>query len=387
MIQKTQTSEMQKTFADFFSACPENVMLFAKGRTGLYAVLKAMGLGPGDEIIVPGYTCMVVPSAARFLNICCRYVDIDPLTYNINPVLLDSCLSRKTKALIVQHTYGIPADMDPIMQWAQKKNIAVIEDCCHVFGSRYRGRLCGTFGAASFFSGQWNKPFSTGLGGMLLINDRRLLPELQNICAMAEDVSFVENMRLKMQIAAYNAFVTPRTNAMMTNAYRFFSRMGITAGSSTNEELAGKMPPGYLKKMAPAQMQEGAANLCHIEDSIEARKTNTGLYTGMLQRTPYKPLMLDSHQESFILRYPVRVANKKECLRLAAQRRFEIGSWFEVPLHPEGTDMEALGYLEGMCPEAEKASREVINLPTHLKITPREAERIIHFLCRHAQPA
>lgn len=129
------------------------------------------------------------------------------------------------------------------------------------------------------------------------------------------------------------------------------------------------------------------ANLRHIENSIAARQENAAVYTGMLRHTPFKPLENHLQQDSVILRYPVRISNKKELLKKAAQKHYEIGSWFEVPLHPEGTDMAAPGLLDGMCPEAERASREVINLPTHSKITTREAERIIQFLCCHAQPA
>jgi len=378
---------MQNMFAHFFKAPPNAVFLFAKGRVGLYAVLQALGLGQGDEIIVPGYTCMVVPSAARFLKLRCHYVDIDPNTYNINPALLDACLSPATKAVIVQHTYGIPADMDLIMQWAEKNNLAVIEDCCHAFGSQYRGRLCGTFGTAAFFSGQWNKPFSTGLGGMLLLNDHSLLPALQTIYNKTGAISFAENLRLTLQIAAYNTCVTPRTNAIITRAYRLLSRLGIAAGSSTNEELAGTMPPGYLKKMADVQMREGAKNLLQIDEDIAARKKNTARYTSLLYNTPFKALENCNEQDCLLLRYPVRVANKQECLRQAARDQLEIGSWFEVPLHPEGTDMAAFDYRQGMCPEGEKACREVINLPTHKKIDDREIERVMHFLHTYARPA
>jgi dTDP-4-amino-4,6-dideoxygalactose transaminase len=247
--------------------------------------------------------------------------------------------------------------------------------------------LCGTFGNTSFFSGQWNKPFSSGLGGILLVNDNSFLHDLESIYDQAENVSFAENVRLKTQIMAYNTIITPRTNAMITDLYRFLSRIGIAAGSSSNEELEGKMPSGYFKKMAPCQIKEGEKNLRHIQRSIDARKKNTKIYSIELKKIGFKPLRETPDFDSIILRYPLRVANKKEVLRLAARYRLEIGSWFEVTLHPEGTDMTALGYHEGMCPNAEKASREVINLPTHHKITQKEISRIIEFLKRNAKPA
>lgn len=378
---------MKELFASFFSTQSKNIFLFSKGRVGLYAVLKALNIKEGDEIIIPGYTCMVVPSAASFLNIKCRYADINPETYNINPSELDKHLTESTKALIVQHTYGIPADMNPVLQWADKNNISVIEDCCHAFGSRYKGRLCGTFGMASFFSGQWNKPFSSGLGGILLVNEKSLLQNLNSIYDQAVGVSFLENMRLKAQIIAYNSVVTPRTNVLVTDLYRFLSKVGITAGSSSNQELAGKIPPGYLKKMAPCQIREGQKNLRGIQKTLNARKQNTEIYTKALVNLGYQSIKHDPNSDCVILRYPVHVANKKEVLRLAARNRLEIGSWFETPLHPEGTDMGAFGYYEGMCPESDKASREVINLPTHDKITLKEIHRIIEFLKKHTKPA
>jgi dTDP-4-amino-4,6-dideoxygalactose transaminase len=377
---------MRELFAKYFNKNEENIFLFSKGRVGLYAALKALGLSKGDEIIMPGYTCMVVPSAARFLGLECKYVDIDPETYNIDLREINSVLNEKTRAIIVQHTYGIPLKMDSFLEISGNKNISLIEDCCHSFGSRYKAQLCGTFGAASFFSGQWNKPFSTGLGGILMVNDNKLLPDIENIFNKADTSSFIENLRLKLQIMAYNRFVTPGTNYMITKIYRQLSRIGIMTGSSSNEELKGKMPPQYLKKMSPCQMFEGRKNLLIIKNVIDARKKNTEIYAKELEKIGFEPLKLSSDRESVILRYPLRVANKDELLDLAFKMHFEIGSWFEIPLHPKGTDMTALGYQNGMCPVAEKASREVINLPTHQKISEREIYRIINFLKKYALP-
>ena len=127
----------------------------------------------GDELprkanmLMPGYTCMVVPSADQYAGLAAIYVDIDPDTFNVNPALLDAAARPDAAALIVQHTYGIPCDMAAIGDWTSRRGIPSIEDCCHSFGTKTNGRLCGTFGKFAFMSGQWNKPFSTGLGGML----------------------------------------------------------------------------------------------------------------------------------------------------------------------------------------------------------------------------
>jgi dTDP-4-amino-4,6-dideoxygalactose transaminase len=277
--------------------------------------------------------------------------------------------------------------MDEIMQWAADRGVVVLEDCCHAFGSLYKGRLCGTFGSAAFFSGQWNKPFSTGLGGMLLVNDEDLLQELNSIHRSADNVVFYENFRLKAQLLAYKSIVTPRTNALITGLYRFLSKKGIALGSSSPEELAGTMPRGYLKKMAPCQIAEGVVNLRCIDSNLAARRKNTALYDSGLKKIQFRHLELPGDTDCVVLRYPVRVGNKSEILKIAARKSLEIGSWFEVPLHPLGTDMASFGYNEGLCPESEKAAREVINLPTHAQITENEAQRIIGFLQEFALPA
>ncbi|MFH0922130.1 MAG: DegT/DnrJ/EryC1/StrS family aminotransferase [Fibrobacterota bacterium] len=359
--------------------------VFSKGRVGLYTLLKAMGVGVGDEVIVSGYTCVMVPSAPRFLGATCRYVDIDPVTYNLNPALLDAHLTPKTRALIIQHTYGIAQNMGPVLDWTGRNNIPIIEDCCHAFGSRWNGKLCGNFGVGTFFSGQWNKPFSTGLGGMLLVNDAKLLPEVERLYQAALSPSLTQEIRLWLQIKAYNMFVTPHTNALMMRLYRLMSGLGLAAGSSTNEEFEGEMPRNYFQRMAKVQIREGEKNILGIHALMAHRKEISALYKRELPGLGFRVIKEDPQVENVILRYPVRVVNKDELLKKAASKGIELGSWFEIPLHPAGIDMARFGYRQGMCPESEKACREVVNLPTHGKVTPEIAEKTLEFMKRYGR--
>ena len=130
---------------------------------------------------MPGYTCVVVPAAVQHAGLRPVYVDIDPDTYNLDPTRLDAAAGDRVSAVIVQHTYGIPADMAAVGAWASSRSLPVIEDCCHTFGVRIGGRLCGTLGSFAFMSGQWNKFFSTGLGGMLLVNETTLAERVAEI--------------------------------------------------------------------------------------------------------------------------------------------------------------------------------------------------------------
>lgn len=385
MMQDLRFDELSRRVAAFFGA--GRCFLLAKGRVGLYVGLRAMGLSAGSKVLMPGYTCMVVPSAVRFAGLEPRYLDIDPSTYNLDPGRLES-VADDVSAVIVQHTYGIPCEMEPILRWAGGRKIPVIEDCCHVFGSCYRNALCGTFGRFAFMSGQWNKPISTGLGGMLLVNDPALADRAAEII---RDEALVpgpfKSLLLRMQILAFQLFVRPTTAMKITSLYRALARLGLTIGSSSQPELRGEMPRRYLSAMAPCQVRQGLGEMAHIEENIRHRSRLTAFYQKELPRIGFAPLPGHLADGLPLLRFPVRVANKRAVLSLAGRSRVEIGSWFETPLHPEGTRMDAFGYRQGMCPEAEAASREVINLPTHRKVDDHTARETLDFLGRYARPA
>lgn len=129
---------------------------FWKGRVALYAILKALGIGEGDEVLVEGFTCVVVPNAVIFAGAKPVYIAPDPKTYNMDVSQIETAITSKTKAIIVQHTFGLPADMDSILNIAKKYNLRVIEDCAPALGAIYKGRKVGTFGDAAFLvlSGQ-----------------------------------------------------------------------------------------------------------------------------------------------------------------------------------------------------------------------------------------
>lgn len=371
--------------ADFFGQ--GRCFLLAKGRVGLYAGLRALNLPQNSKILMPGYTCMVVPSAAQFAGLKPIYADIDPATYNIDIRCVESAATQDTAGLIVQHTYGIPCNMAPLMDWATSRGVSVIEDCCHSFGSRVDGRLCGTFGKFAFMSGQWNKPFSTGLGGMLLVNDDELANRVAHIIATEASVpGAMKNLVLRAQILAHKILVRPATAIAVMLLYRALNRLGLVVGSSSQTELAGEMPERYLATMAPCQIRQGLREMARIHENIEHRVRLTKLYQAELPRLGFASLPTSVAEGMPLLRYPVRIANKPKVLASAVRARVEIGSWFEVPLHPEGTRMEAFGYRQGMCPEAEAAAREVVNLPTHRRVTTAVAERTLEFLRKQGRP-
>ncbi len=144
------------------------------GTAALHAGMFGLGIGSGDEIICPSMTYWASCAPVLSLGGTVRFADIDPQSLCIDPADIERHITKRTKAIVVVHYAGMPADMDPIMAIARKHGLRVIEDCSHSHGSRYKGKLTGTFGDIAAFSLMSAKSFSVGEGGMLLTDDRRV---------------------------------------------------------------------------------------------------------------------------------------------------------------------------------------------------------------------
>jgi perosamine synthetase len=358
----------------------DNILYFFKGRVALYAILKAVGIKQNDEVIIPGFTCIVVPNAITYLGAKPVYVDIDSSTYNIDTSKIEEKITDKTKVIITQHTYGIPAEMDEVLEIAGKHNLYVIEDSCHAIGSRYKGKEVGTSGDAAFFSSQWSKPVTTGLGGWAVVNEPGLMKKMESLYPEFTGPSFREDMLLRLQYLLYTKFFKPSTFWFAQNTYRMLSRFGIALGSSSSEELECRMPGGYEKKMSEWQKVLLIKKLKQIGTYIGYRKHIASLYEKLLPEYGIKSVKLPGYSEPVFLRYPVLVGDKRKVLGEAEEKRIEIGDWFVSPVHPNLEGWEKVYYRKGMCPVAEDICEHVINLPTHTRINEKEARKIVEFI-------
>ena len=362
-------------------------LAFWKGRIALYAILKSLGVGPGDEVIVPGYTCVMVPGPVLYTGAKPVYVDIEPEFFVTPADAVAAQVTPQTKAILVQHTYGFAAPVAEIRRFADQGGIPVLEDCCHTFGGRVDGRLLGTLGHAAFFSGQWNKPYSTGLGGLALVHDAALAKRVRAEQSAYPAPTHMAAFMLASQLLVYEFFIYPSTTALATRLFRWMSRKGLVVGSSSSAEFEPVMPVNYARGPAPVQCRLGRLEVARIADNLRQRSHATQRYLSELPRLGYHVPPIPENWDTPLLRFPVRVANKGEALARAAQYGVEIGSWFECPLHPIETNHRAFGYREHMCPASEKAAAEVINLPTHRRVSDRDIDKTLAFLRDMCRPA
>ena len=148
--------------------------MMANGTVTLEVAMQALGIGPGDEVIVPAYTWLATGTAVVVVGATPVVVDIEPDTYCIDPVEVEKAITPKTRAIIPVHLYGSMADMDKIMEIARKHNLYVIEDCAHTHGSEWAGKHAGTIGNVGSFSFQQSKTIASGEGGACITTDPAL---------------------------------------------------------------------------------------------------------------------------------------------------------------------------------------------------------------------
>lgn len=155
------------------------------GSVALDVAVRAIGIGPGDEVIMPTFTIISCASAIVRVGAKPVLVDCDAETWNMAVEQIESKISEKTKAIMVVHIYGLPTDMDPILKIAKKYGLKIIEDAAEAIGLNYKGLPCGSFGDVSIFSFYPNKHVTTGEGGMIVTNDKAVADRsrsMRNLC-------------------------------------------------------------------------------------------------------------------------------------------------------------------------------------------------------------
>jgi dTDP-4-amino-4,6-dideoxygalactose transaminase len=164
----TKTLEFERAFAGFHGA--RHGIAVTNGTAALEVTMAALGIGAGDEVIVPNFTFVATASAVLFANALPVLVDVLAGTYCIDPALAEAAITPRTKAMVAVHMGGHPADLDALTGLADRRGIALVEDCSHAHASEWRGKRIGTFGTAGTFSFQSSKLMTAGEGGIIISN-------------------------------------------------------------------------------------------------------------------------------------------------------------------------------------------------------------------------
>jgi perosamine synthetase len=156
-----------------------HAIAISSGTSGLHLCMRALRIGPGDEVIVPSFTFIAAANSIRYEGATPVFIDIECRTLNLDPALIEEAITPKTRAILVVHTFGHPAEMSVIMDTAQRHKLFVIEDACEAIGAEYHGQKVGSFGHAAVFAFYPNKQITTAEGGMIATRDEKLAAEMR----------------------------------------------------------------------------------------------------------------------------------------------------------------------------------------------------------------
>lgn len=378
LVEGPHLAQYEQAFADYLGV--KKAVSFGAARVALNAILKAMDIGPGDEVILPAYTCVVVPNAIRYTGARAVYADIDPNTFNLTVETVAPKITKHTKAILAQHTFGLPVDLDPLLELAKQYNIKVIEDCAGGLGGSYQGRKIGTWGDAAFFSTEHSKVISTETGGIAISNDHAVL---ERLVAIQQEYAYpdVEKVqRLLLQFASAALFLNPATQWWGHMIYTLCAEWFNFEPSTSDLECQGGLPDSYYKRLSNAQARLGLRQLGELDQNVAARRNAAQIYEPALLQLGYKPPQIVAGANPAFLRYPFSMFDREGLVRWGVENKMEIGIWFASVAHPPSTQLDKIGYQFGSCPIAEYAAQTTVNLPTHPLLKPKDIERIVDVL-------
>lgn len=341
-----------------------NAVSFGAGRMALFAILEALGIEKDDEIIIPAFTCVVVPNAILYHVAKPVYVDVDSNTFNIDVNKIESAITPRTKALYAQHTFGLPCNVKVIREIADRHGLAVIEDAAHALGSYVDGAPAGSLGDVAFFSTDHTKTISTHVGGMAVTNNPVLSKKLRAIQQKAPFLSSTTTRQILLTfMLEYLLFSSPilwigRTlHVFMIKARMLFY---------FSDELRTTRPKSYPYpcRLSSSQSEIGIKQLERFQENANHRN-NIADY--LENKVKWNATRIDEFKSSVWLRYSFLVKDRK-AFEKRFNNYFDLGIWFTSVVHCREHSLNLVGYDDGTCPVAEYVTRHIVNFPTHQRI-------------------
>jgi len=353
-------TEYEKKFALWNGS--KYAFAFMGGRVALSACIYALGFKAGDEVILPGYTCVVVPNAFNFAGVKTIYSDIELDTYGLDASLIEEKITPNTKAILLQHLYGLVCkDYEKIIEIGRRHGLYVIEDCAQSTGAVFKDRKVGNLGDVAIYSSEQSKVFTTIQGGMATTNDDLLAERLKEYYVQASypDAGLVDK-QLHCVIVNYCSYKAPqRWWKLDLIRHKYRDKIII---STTKEEMQGIKPDYYGSKMPAAIAAIGLNQLKKIDSYNQKRRQTANRWDSWCDTHGYKKPVVAPNSTPVYLRYPVLVepGKKKDTSWAYRELRTSLGVWFVSNIHPASWPVDG-------CPNADRAVKQCVNFPTLMK--------------------
>lgn len=370
--------ELESQFEEYLGI--KHAFSFNSGRSALMAILNSLGFKKGDEVLLQAFTCNAAVNPILWSKLKPVYVDCEEQTFNIDIEDLRKKITQNSKAVIVQHTFGLPCNMDEILEVCHQNNLILIEDCAHSLGAEYKSKKVGTFGKAAFFSFSRDKVISSVYGGITITGDLELSKKIKEYQEKIGHPSLFWTNQQLLHPILMNWLILPTYKIFGKYLLILFQWLHILSKAVHWKEKRGRMP-GYFPKRMPNALALLALNQFEkLERFNQHRQKIAAIYAKELSNTRYKIPDTKYAAASVFLRFPIRHQNARQIIKQAWRNNLLIGDWYDKVIAPHDTKLEKMQYVLGNCPKAEKLVRATLNLPTHINISKEQARKIVEFL-------
>ena len=314
-IQGSEVKAFEDAFARYLGV--RQCVAVNSGTAALHLALLALGIGPGDEVITVAHTFIATSEAISAVGARPVFVDVDPVSYTMDPAKVEAAITSRTRAILPVHLYGNTADMDALLAIAKRHNLLLVEDACQAHGAQYKGRMAGSMGVAGCFSFYPGKNLGAcGEGGAMATNDEALA---QKVCMLREH------------------------------------------GSVKKYE---HVFPGYNFRMEGIQGAVLAVKLPHLDAWNDRRRALAKRYNERLAGQGIVLPKEEAHSRHVYHLYVIQAEDREALRDHLAQRGIETGLHYPVPLHQQEA-YASLGYHTGDFPVTEQATQHIVSLPMY----------------------
>ncbi len=320
----------------------------SSGTCGLHLVMKALGVGPNDEVITTPFSFIASTNCILYVGATPVFVDICPKTLNMDPEQVERAITARTKAILTVETFGNPAHMESYRAIAARHEIPLVEDCCEALGTSLQRRPCGSFGRAGVFGFYPNKQITTGEGGMVVTDDEKLA----DMC---------RSLRNQGRAILPETATAERHNPRQMGTWLKHERLG------------------YNYRMPEINAALGVAQMRRIDEMVLKRQQVADLYMRRLMGNPHiaLPTLLPETSMSwfvFVIRLVAGYTQAERDRIIAGMRNHDVGAADYFPCIHLQPFFREMGYGPGMFPIAEAVSQRTIALPFYNDMTSREVE-------------
>jgi len=322
-----EVAAFEARFASYCSV--KHCLAVSSGTSALHLALLAAGVGPGDEVITVSMTFVATTAAILYSGAKPVYVDVDPVTWTMDPGLIEAAITPRTKAILPVHLHGLMADMDPIMEIARRRNLVVIEDAAQAHGAEYKGRRAGSIGNLGCFS------FYPG----------------KNLGAYGEG------------------------GAVVSNNGEFAKRVSLLRDWG-QESKYNHVAHGYNYRMDGIQGAVLNVKMDYIEAWTEARRSVASIYDHLLDKHRCERPAPPAHSRHVYHVYAVRLEQRDEAQRVLQAAGIGTGIHYPVPVHLQKAYVD-LGYRAGDLPVTELLANQFLSLPIYAELRPAQVSEVV----------